>query len=346
MAEMARPSRIALIGHGMVAETHVAAIHAAEPLSLAGVLGRDPERARAFATTAGCDCVYPDLAALCADETLDFALVVTPPDARLEIVEALVTAGIPILLEKPVERDLARARQIVDLAAAAKVPLGVVFQHRARVVSTQLREMITGGILGDLATVEIRVPWWREQNYYDAPGRGTYARDGGGVMITQAIHTLDLACWLLGPVAEVQAMMHRTPLHDLEAEDWAGALLRFESGTIGALTATTAAFPGGAESLHLQGSRASADLTGNTLTVHYLDGRTEQFGDAAATGGGADPMAFTHAWHQALIEEFTQALRAGRAPLADGRSALAAHAVIDAMERAHAAKAAVQVAEL
>ena len=96
----------------------------------------------------------------------------------------------------------------------------------------------------------------------------------------------------------------------------------------------------------LQGTRASADLTGNTLTVQYLDGRTEQFGDAAATGGGADPMAFTHAWHQALIEDFAQALRAGRAPLADGRSALAAHAVIDAMERAHAAKAAVQVAAL
>ena len=190
------------------------------------------------------------------------------------------------------------------------------------------------GDLGHVATVDIRVPWWRDQSYYDVPGRGSYARDGGGVMISQAIHTLDLALWLLGPVAEVQAMMHTTALHRLEAEDWAGALLRFESGAVGTLTATTAAYPGEAEQITVQGTRAGAHLASGILTLTPFDGPPKVHGAQATTGGGADPMAFTHAWHQSVIEDFARSLQTGNAPLCPAREALAAHAVIAAMERA------------
>lgn len=323
--------KVALIGLGMVADTHVAAINDAPQLTLAGVLGRDTVRTRTFCDKHGTR-AFADLAALAADPSVDFAIVATPPDARQNIVAALVAAGKPILMEKPIERDLAAATKIVTTCEAAQVPLGVMFQHRAREASIALKAAIDAGALGDIATVELRVPWWRDQSYYDAPGRGTYARDGGGVMISQAIHTLDLAMWVLGPITDVQAMLRRTPLHQLEAEDWASALFQFESGACGSLMATTAAYPGDAESITIQGTKASAHLASGVLKLTHIGGQTETFGATATTGGGADPMAFTHAWHQSVMTDFAAAISTGRAPMITGRSALRTHAVIDAMQ--------------
>jgi UDP-N-acetyl-2-amino-2-deoxyglucuronate dehydrogenase len=317
--------KIALIGLGMVADTHVAAIQASEKgLELVGVLGRDQARAADFATKRGLR-NYRDVTAIADDPEVDFVILATPPDARLTLASALVAAQKPVLREKPIERDLKAANALVDIFEVAHVPLGIMLQHRAREASIAMKQAIDAGVLGEVATVDVRVPWWRDQGYYDAPGRGTYGRDGGGVMISQAIHTLDLAIWILGPIDYVQAMMRQTPLHRLEAEDWAGALLEFQNGAIGTLMATTAAFPGTAESITVQGTKATAHLASGVLTLTHFDGRSETIGAVAATGGGADPMAFTHAWHQSVIEDFAASLTNGTLPLATGRSALAAH---------------------
>lgn len=332
-----------LIGLGMVADTHVAALrHSTMDIELAGVMGRDPARAQAFATKAAGVLgyglpVFETVQDIAANEQIDFAIIATPPDAREALVAPLCAAGKPILMEKPIERTLGAAEAIVETCAGAGVPLGIVLQHRARAASEHLKTLMADGALGQIATVEIRVPWWRDQGYYDAPGRGTYARDGGGVMITQAIHTLDLALWVLGPIRRLQATMHGTPLHQLEAEDWAAALFELESGAIGTLMATTSAFPGEAESLRIQGTKAAAHLASGVLTLTHLDGQVQSFGEAAATGGGADPMAFTHGWHQTILEDFATCLTTGEDPLASGSSALDAHRVIDAMERASTA---------
>ncbi len=340
-----------LIGLGMVADTHLAALRDNRAgVTLKGVLARDPARMAAFAEKAADQLghavtLYDNVRAVADDPEIAFAIVTTPPDARHDVVTTLAAAGKPVLMEKPVERTLAAATTLVETCEAAAVPLGIVFQHRMRAASRALAEQVAAGTLGDLVAVEIRVPWWREQAYYDSPGRGSYARDGGGVMITQAIHTLDLALWLLGPVAEVQAMMGRTALHRLEAEDWAGATLRFRSGAFGTLYATTAAYPGGAESLTLHGTRGSAHLAEGVLDLRLMDGRTERIGASAATGGGADPMAFTHAWHQSVLEDFALALCNGHPPAATGREALAVHAVIDAMERSHATGQRIEVTQ-
>lgn len=325
---------IALIGLGMVAGTHVASILGSDHgLNLHGVLGRDPARTAEFSSrhsTQG----YASVEEIAHDSSVDFVILATPPDARLEIVRTLAAVGKPILMEKPIERDLAAAIQVVEICEAASVPLGLVLQHRARKASVALKSALNAGSLGEIATVDLRVPWWRNQSYYDAPGRGTYARDGGGVMISQAIHTLDLAMWLLGPVAFVQALMRQTPLHELEAEDWAGALLEFECGAVGTLMATTAAYPGDAETIAIQGTKATAHLGSGMLMITYLDGQAETFGKSTSTGGGADPMAFTHTWHQCVIEDFAQAITENRPPVAPARSALLTHAVIDAMQTA------------
>lgn len=321
--------KVALIGLGMVADTHRLALEASEHAELVAVCARRAEHADAYAAQHGLSA--KTLIEIAADPDIDFVIVATPPNARTEIVAALVQSRKPILMEKPVERSLNAATTIVERCEVAQVPLGIVFQHRMRAASQKLASLIKHDALGPLAVAEISVPWWRDQAYYDAPGRGTFSQDGGGVLITQAIHSLDLALSLTGPVSQVQAMARTSKLHNMEGEDVVAAGLDFASGAVGTLTASTASFPGGAESITLHCAKGSARLASGELLIHWQDGRVESHGGAAQSGGGADPMAFTHAWHQGIIDDFAQALDAGRAPLVSGRDALKTHALIEAL---------------
>ena len=340
---------VAVIGAGMVAGTHLVALaDLSDRLRITGVLAKSPESARRFARlaeekTRKSIAIYGDIEAIAADGFVDWALVLTPPDARAEIVTALAQAGKPLLLEKPVERDLAAATAIVEACEAAGVALGIVFQHRTRAASRRLADMIEAGAFGPLALVEAAVPWWRDQSYYEAPGRGTYARDGGGVLINQAIHTLDLMMALAGPVSEVQAMAATTALHLMEAEDFVVSGLRFANGAVGSLVASTASYPGSAENLTFHFERAVARLASGVLAVNWRDGRTETHGETAPTGGGADPMAFPHEWHRDVIADFADAVASGRAPMVTGREALKVHALIDALTRSAREKRSVSV---
>ncbi|MFV1878715.1 Gfo/Idh/MocA family protein [Nioella sp.] len=332
----ASPKRVVLIGAGMVARTHVAACADAAGVSLYGVQSRTVEKTRDLAEMAQSLDGYPvrvfdDLGAVAADPEVDFAIVLTPPNARADIIRPLAEAGKHILLEKPMGRNADEAREVATICRDAGVMLGVVFQHRMREASRKAAQMIAANDLGALGLVEVSVPWWREQSYYDEPGRGSYARDGGGVLISQAIHTIDLALWLAGPVASVRAMAATTRFHRMESEDFVAAGLEFASGAVGSLVASTASFPGGAESITLHFDRASLHLESGELHVSWRDGRSVVFGAAGGTGGGADPMAFTHEWHQGVIEDFAAALTSGRSPAITGEDALAAHDLIDAI---------------
>lgn len=326
--------KTALIGLGMVAETHRRALVDADGIDLVAVAARRPESAAAFTKEHAVRAAT--IAEIAADPEIDFAILATPPDARKEAVEMLTQAKKPILMEKPIERDLEAALSIVKTCEDAEVPLGIVFQHRFRDVSEQITDMVQSNAFGQIAAVEISVPWWRDQDYYDAPGRGTYARDGGGVLISQAIHTIDLALSLMGDVARVQAMARTTQLHQMESEDFVTAGLEFANGAVGSLTASSASYPGGAESITLHGAKGSARVASGVLSVDWQSGERECFGAVAGTGGGADPMAFTHAWHQSVIEDFAQGLRDNRPPRITGREALKSHALITALSRSSA----------
>ena len=339
------PTRTAaLIGTGMVAATHVRAIAATGgAVRLGAVCSRDPSRADRFVADTCPDAgvrTLPDARAVADDPDIDFAILCTPPNARADIVETLVAAGVPILMEKPIERTLVAATALVERCEAAGVPLGIVLQHRLRPAALELGAALESGELGDVHAVEITVPWWRPQAYYDEPGRGTFARDGGGVLMTQAIHALDLALHLVdpgtGPVARVQAMLRTTDLHRMEAEDFAAIGLDFASGAVGSVVAGTASFPGGSQVIALHGTRGSARLDANRLEIASRDGSTRTAGEAGGGGGGADPMAFTHDWHRAVIEDFAACLDGTREPVASGRDALAVHRLIDAAARSSA----------
>jgi UDP-N-acetyl-2-amino-2-deoxyglucuronate dehydrogenase len=328
--------RIAVIGLGMAITPHARSLLDLQGrVEVAYAFSRSEARRRAFAERFDFPTIG-DLDRIVGDASVDAVMILTPPNTHLELVERFAGAGKHILLEKPLERSTERARRLVEAAEGAGVQLGVVFQHRFRDASEHLRKVLQQGALGELAAVNVISPWWRPQSYYDEPGRGTLARDGGGVLITQAIHTLDLLLSLTGPVAEVAAITGTTALHRMEAEDFAGAGLRFANGAYGALMATTAEYPGFPERIELIGTKGSAVLAAGVVTLYWQNGREERFGEEQGTGGGADPMAFPHDAHRALLADFLDALDQGRSPRVTGREALRVHDFIDAVLRSSA----------
>ena len=336
--------RCAIIGLGMAVTPHAKSLlDLHDRVEVAAAYSPTASRRDAFAAKFGLP-MTGDLDAIVDDLSIDYAVLLTPPNARAELVRRLAAAGKHILMEKPVERTTAAAEEIVATAERAGVTLGIVLQHRFRTVAERLGERLAGGALGTLAAATITVPWWREQSYYDEPGRGTYARDGGGVLISQAIHTLDLALSFTGPADEVIAVGGTTALHRMEAEDFVAAGIRFANGAHGALMATTAFYPGAPERIELACSHAGAVLGPGGVSIHYHDGREEGFGESQGSGSGADPMDFPHDAHRALHADFIDALENRRAPRVTGRNALGVHRFIDALVEAARTGTAVPVA--
>lgn len=333
---MNKPVGLAVIGLGMAAKPHALALQElTEHIEVRGAFARSENARQAFQASYGFP-VAPDIDTLVNDPAVDAVLLITPPNARRDLVARFAQAGKHVLSEKPLERTTAAAERIVQICADAGVQLGVVFQHRFRAASEALSTLLAGGTLGVIRVVRCDVPWWRDQGYYDDPGRGTYARDGGGVLISQAIHTMDLMLSFAGPVTSVQAQCATTAFHQMEAEDFAAGAMVFKNGAVGALFASTASFPGDAESIALDCDNASVLLKSGVLTVRWRDGRVETAGEEAGTGGGADPMAFPYDWHKSLIADFAQAVREGRKPRVTGRDALNVHRLITALETSSA----------
>ena len=341
---MTKPlARLALIGLGMATKPHLEGLDELRGrVEVSGVYNRSRAKAEAVRDTFGFP-VFDSLQAIAADPGTDGVIIATPPNQRAEIVAMMAAAGKHILMEKPVERTMEAATALVELCERSGVTLGIVFQHRFRAGALRLKALMDEGALGELALARAEIPWWRGQDYYDVP-RGSLERDGGGVLISQAIHVLDLLLSLTGPARTVQAMTATTRAHRMESEDFATAGVIFDGGAVGSVVATTATYPGGQERIVLDGTLGTASLQGGTLSVTWRDGRTETVGETSGTGGGADPMAFPCDWHRDLIEDFAQAIATGGAPAIPGRAALRVHALIDAMVRSGASGARVEVA--
>ena len=327
---------LAIVGMGMAAKPHLAALNELQSrpdpkVKVGGIFTRS--RDKAIEAEAMLDCpVFEDLDSLAKSPDIDAILLLTPPDTRIDIVSLMAQNGKHILAEKPIERDLERATEIVEICEKNNIRLGLVFQHRYRAGSKRLRELINYGALGDLSLIRTDVPWWRPQSYYDEPGRGTYERDGGGVMITQAIHVMDLMLSLTAPVTEVQAFCATTKCHRMEAEDFVAAGLTYADGAVGSVVATTATWPNVEESIAIDGSKGSARLQRGSLTLHWRDGRSETVEDDGRSQASDDPMDFPYAWHRDVIEDFAQALQDGRSPGVSGREGLKVQKLIEALE--------------
>ena len=200
---------------------------------------------------------------------------------------------------------------------------------RFRPGSLRLHEVLREGGLGEVQAATMMVPWWRPQSYYDEPGRGVKARDGGGVLITQAIHTLDLFRWLVGIERVEAAQVRTTALHRMETEDYASALVRLGNGAPGTIIATVAAWPGSPEWIHIIGSQGHRAAGRRQPAHRVLDGREEVLADTSGSGSGANVMSFSHEAHRAVLSDFLDAIEQGRDPAVPGEEALATQRVIE-----------------
>lgn len=322
--------RVALIGAGLAAGAHLRALTALGH-DVAAVVTHDDDRLarvrQAFPDARACRDVAEALAT-----GVDAALVLTPPATHLEIVSEIAEAGVPVVVEKPLDVSLPRATRLVEAAETAGVGLAVCLQHRAKPAASALRAALDDGLLGEPLTAAVTVGWWRDPGYYAESGRGTYARDGGGVLITQAIHVLDLVLWLLGPPARIAAVAGRSPRHRAEAETVVGAVLDYGAGRSATVSTTVAAYPGDDERVLLVCTEGTATLVGAALRTHLVSGAEGPRVDADERSGGvADPGDLPSAWHEALLADAFDAFDAGRPPLADGRSALVTQRVIAAV---------------
>jgi predicted dehydrogenase len=268
------------------------------------------------------------LETILADRSVGAMLILTPPNTHLELTEQCAVAGKHVLLEKPLEISTARAERMVEVFSKKKLTLGIVLQHRFRPAAEKLREMLPG--LGRIVSASAAIPNWRPQSYYDQPGRGTKARDGGGVLLTQGIHTLDLFLSYTGEAAEVKSFITTTPVHRMETEDLACAAVKFKSGALGVIHATTTAYPGFPERIELIGTEGTALLEGTSLKVNLQNKSPVHFStDAGGGGTGADPMAFPHDWHRGVLADFLDAIEKNRAPRVSGEEGLKVHRFID-----------------
>ncbi|WP_315833686.1 Gfo/Idh/MocA family oxidoreductase [Bradyrhizobium prioriisuperbiae] len=288
--------------------------------------------------------VTGDLDAVLGDRAVDAVILLTPPMSHLDLVARCAAAGKHVLLEKPLDVTSERARQSVEAMRKADRRFGVVLQHRFRTASRKLAAIMQSGELGELVSGSASVRWWRSPEYFAEPGRGMKARDGGGVLITQAIHTLDMFQSLTGPVSRVAAMVRTSPLRKIDTEDIVAAAVSFGNGAIGTIDATTVAFPGFSEKIELACEKGTAVLEAESLAVFYHDGRTERFDGGESKSGGADPMAFSNQAHKALIADFLDAIEEGREPAVSGQEALKVHLLIEALLQSSATGAPVSIA--
>ena len=336
--------RVAIVGLGMAVTPHAKSlVDLKDRAEVAYAFSPSEARRRDFAAKFA----FPmgsDLDAILVDKSVGAVLLLTPPNTHLDLVRRCAQAGKHILLEKPLEIATPRALELVAAARAAGVTLGVVLQHRFRPAGMKLAQIVESGTLGAIAGCSTTIRLWRPQSYYDQPGRGSKARDGGGVLLTQGIHTLDLMLSLAGHVEEVRGFAATTRVHRMETEDLVCAAARFTSGAMGTIEATTAAFPGFPERIELVGLRGTATLAGTALKVQFHDGTSvEMAPDKSAGGTGADPMAFPHDYHRAVLADFLDAIDEKRPPKVSGEEALRVQRLIDALLAAGASGTTVKV---
>lgn len=328
-----QPINFAILGTGMVAAYHRQAIAAGTDLGArcAAVCHYKPARFDEIERAFGVPCRR--LEDVLADDAIDVVCICTPSGQHAEQAVAIAQAGKHVLVEKPMALTLADADRMIAACDEAGVKLGVVYQRRAEPLFQQIAAAVQAGDLGETTLGSVLMPYVRPQQYYDsAAWRGTWALDGGGVLMNQGIHLVDLLVWYMGDPVAVQA--HAATLHrDIEVEDTLAATLRFANGAQATITATTTAAPGFAHRLDLYGTQGGIQVEGETVhrwtlaegVSAHVDPVTKTPAEGAGSGG--DPRGIAPTGHIGILRNFIKAIR-GEEPLlvdgAEGRRSLAA----------------------
>jgi predicted dehydrogenase len=333
-----------IVGCGMIAEFHTRAINEIKNARVAAAYSRNPANAQKIAGMAGGACrKYDDLDALLADPDVDVVCICTPSGAHMEPAVQAARAGKHVVVEKPLEITLPRCDAIIEACDSVGTRLCTIFPSRFSPANIRLKEAIELGRFGRLTLGDTYVKWWRTQEYYDSGGwRGTWQLDGGGALMNQAIHNVDLLYWLMGDVELVTAICGTLAHVRIEVEDTAVATLRFASGALGVIEAATSAYPGLLKRTEIHGDRGSARVEQDDITLwdfqEKVPGDNEIYAAMAAqTGfkaGASDPRGITHIGHRDQLVDFLRAIDENCPPLVDGREGRKSVEIIRAIYRA------------
>jgi UDP-N-acetyl-2-amino-2-deoxyglucuronate dehydrogenase len=324
-----------IIGGGNISETHARAAREVTGVAVAAVFGSNAEKVRRLALEHGAT-AYTDFADFLSHRPMDFVAIGSPSGLHGEQGIAAAARGLHVLTEKPLEINTARADALIAATEKVGVKLGVFFQDRFKADLLLLKKWIDGGILGKLILADARVKWFRPPNYYaDSKWRGTLALDGGGALINQAIHTIDLLLWVCGDIRAVQGA-RATALHNMEAEDTLVATLEFTNGALGSVQATTSAYPGYPRRVELTGSQGTVIVEHDRLVAADL---REKPPDFASTGNDRNASATSAAvsdvrGHAAAIADFVRAIETNGTPQCSGREGRKSVAVVEAIYKA------------
>jgi predicted dehydrogenase len=313
----------------MIAKFHARALAEVPGAKLVALVSRHPANAQAVAEAAGVPAaIYGDLGQALARRDVDIVIITTPSGAHLEPAVAAAQAGKHVVVEKPLEITLERCDRIIEACDRSRVKLCTIFPSRFGDANRALKAAVEAGRFGGLTLGETTCKWWRPQSYYDEGGwKGTQALDGGGALMNQGIHNVDLLQWLMGPVAQISGFSATLAHERIEVEDTAAACLRFASGALGVIQATTSVYPGLPKTVAIHGDRGSAVIEQDDVLRWEFNPETaedrqikERFAQkVGASGGASNPAAISHQGHARQLTDFVQALESGRAPQVDGR---------------------------
>ena len=327
---------IGLIGGGNITETHARAARAIPGVAISAIHGTNPERVARLCREHG-GTPFQNLDAFLQHRPMDLVIIGSPSGVHAAQGIAAARRGLHVLTEKPIEISTARADALIEAAKQSKVQLGVIFQDRRKPHICQLKNWLDQGLLGKILFVDARVKWYRPPEYYaGSRWRGTLALDGGGALINQGVHTIDLLLWLLGDVVRVQART-ATQLHKIEAEDTAAAILEFSSGALGIFYATTAAYPGYPRHVEITGTEGTVILEHDRIIAANLRNSQSAAIESAPLDENLSSSTATvndFRGHQSVLEDFLQAIQQNRAPACDGLEGRRSLALIEAIYRA------------
>lgn len=320
--------RFGIIGCGMIARFHAAAIKELPGAELVALQSRKEANADAVKQAVGSDATYyPTVEALLKHPNLDVVILCTPSGNHLEPALLAAAAGKHIVVEKPLEITLERCDALIAACQKHGVKLCTIFPSRFADANITVKHAVDAGRFGRLTLGETTVKWWRTQQYYDEGGwKGTQALDGGGALMNQAIHNVDLLQWLMGPVEKISAMTAMLAHERIEVEDTAVACLQFKNGALGVIQATTSVWPGLPKTIGIHGNAGSAvveqeDLLRWEFLKPQPDDETirQRFAQkVGASGGSNNPAAISHEYHRRQLADFVTAIQENRPPMVDG----------------------------
>ncbi|MBI4892937.1 MAG: Gfo/Idh/MocA family oxidoreductase [Acidobacteria bacterium] len=320
--------RVGMIGTGAISHKHALA-YAKIGYRITVCTDIFPAAGEKFAAQYGAR-FAPTFEEVCKDPEVDFVDVCTFPDFRLQPIEIAAAHGKSIQVQKPISTNLETARQMIEVARKAGVVLGVVSQHRFDDSTIFVKKAIAQGRLGRILQADAYVKWWRSAEYYSRPIKGSWQVEGGGALINQAVHQVDVLNYLTGGMQEVFGYWQLAARHKIESEDVICALLKYKGGATGVLQASTAFWPGYSERIEIHGTKGTCIFTGDKLTTWDVDGDAGEPApvEKEVMSGSSDPMAIPLTPFERQFEDFGNAVKAKSTPLVSGEEGLKALEVV------------------